>query len=281
VYFCDIIFEISNNVSRSQLTVENAFSNEYQPLFDSDTTAIYMTGNYSKILNEIESNNSEAYYDIINNMDTTVLPPVYYTDKHQFCHVSDIFSLGGSTAEIYGGNELIDNKTKITFTDINFWDSMKLKLLGMIKYAQRDSSNILNIADLLYHDFSHFIGEDALFIYDSDAYGIDKCGSNIIGGDIPFKSYYTPSYIPNNINTSLTLFEETCHSIENNYGHVRVMCYPSKIGNKIKIRFKDYASFPSDNKPLGPITEEGGSSSFDSGYHIEKEISEAIDANNI
>jgi hypothetical protein len=267
-------------VRRSQISVENAYSNEYQSLFDNNTTAIYLTGNYSNMLDKLEETNPDVYYDIINNMDTTVLPPLYYTEKHQYSRVNDIFCMGGSTIEIYGGNELVDNQTTITFTDINFWDSMKLRLLGLMKYAERNSNDMCNIANLLYHDFSRFAGEDTLFIYDSDAYGINKPGSNIIGGEVPFKLYYAPSYLPNNVNTALTLFEQTCHDIESNHGHVRVMCYPGKIGNKMRIKFKDYASFPSNIKPLGDVNENGGSSSFDAGYHIEKEIGEAIDACN-
>jgi hypothetical protein len=279
VYFCSVIFEVPNNFQRSQVTVENAFTNEYQSLFDNNTTAVYMSGNFSSALNELEYSNPDLFYDIINNTDTVVFPPIYYSETHQYKRTDDIFCMGGYNAEIYGGSDLIDNKTKISFIDINLWDSIRLKVIGAMKNAEMNADGTLNIASFLYHDFSKFIGEGASFIYDSDAYAFNKPGSNIIGGDIPLKNYHTPSFLHNNVETALTLFEQTCHDIERDYGHVRVMCYPSKIGNKIKIKFKDYNTFPNNAIPLGETNEEGGSSSVDFGYEVEKEMVEAIEAN--
>jgi hypothetical protein len=135
----------------------------------------------------------------------------------------------------------------------------------------------LNIADLFYHDFSSFVGEDATFVYDSDAKGPGEGGMNILGGKVPLRDYFTPSFIPENAISALTLFRQTCHDIENAYGHIKVHCYPSKIGNKIKIRLKDYASFPPELEPLGSIDQDGGSTSVDSSYNIEKDFVEAIE----
>jgi hypothetical protein len=278
-YFCDILFEVPNNIHSSQIAVESAYSKEYQSLFDNNNTAIYLVGNYSNELAKIELTNTEAYYDIINNMDTAVIPPLYYTEKHQYKHTSNIFSMGGSTSEIYCGDELIDNRTRIVFTDINYWDSMRLKILGLMYQAEKNVGNTLDIANSLYYDFTHFIGEEATFIYDSDAKGVNKPGVNIIGGKIPLKPYYTPSYLPENVSTTLSLFEQTCHDIENTYGNIRVQCYPSKIGNKMRIKFKDFETFPLDAKPLGNINTEGGSSSIDIGYQVENIINEAIELN--
>jgi hypothetical protein len=277
VYFCDVLFEVANNIGLSQFTVENGYSKEYQSLFDSNVTATYLPGNYSNILSRIEDYNPELYSDIITNVDTAVIPPIFYNEVQQYKLTQDIFCMGGTVSEVYSGRDLIDNNTKISFLNINFWDTVRFKVLGIMSSVEENSSETFNVANLLYHDFSHFVGEGATFIYDSDGKGQGIGGMNIVGGDIPLKQYFTKSFIPNNVDSALILFEHTCHDIEKSYGSVKIQCRPSKIGNKIKIRLKDYKSFPSDFSPLGLIGPDGGSSSVDTSYNIEKEMNELIE----
>jgi hypothetical protein len=210
-------------------------------------------------------------------MDTTVIPPLYYNEMHQFKKVFDIFCMGGGS-EVYSGRELIDNHTKIEMMDINFWDTMRLKFFGSFNNIDVESYHTLATASLFHSDFSNFIGENCTFIYDSDGKGINEPGINIIGGSIPLKSFYVPSHIPTNVRTTYSLFESTCHDLEQQFGHIKVYCAPNKVGDKLKIKFKDYALPPAEFAPLGGQTPEGQSSSIDSGFYVERNIEEVIDA---
>jgi hypothetical protein len=228
----------------------------------------------------LEGMNENLYEDIINAMDTTVIPPLYYNEMHQFKSSHDLFCLGGDSIEVYSGNELIDNKTRINVIDINLWDTMKYKVLGILESVENNANETFQSANNFYYDFIRFIGENSFFIYDSDAKGMDGGGVNIVGGNVPYKSFYTPPYISENVTNTLKLFEQSCHYIENQYGHIRVQCVPSKVGNKMKIKFKDYIGHPKEFTPLGNATPEGNASSVDLGYQVEREISEVIDALN-
>jgi hypothetical protein len=277
VYFCDVQFEIPGNVNYADFRITSAFSKESQSLFDQGKVANYFIGSYSAALNKLEYNNRMAFDELVGDMDTTVLPPIYYNEVHQYKQDCDIFCLGGATVDIFSGKELIDNKTVIEFMDVNLWDTMRYKMFGVMDSVEDKVSNTLEAARLFHSDFSNFIGEDCTFIYDSDGKGMNEPGINIVGGGIPFKPYYVKSHIPLSVNTAYSLFESTCHDIEREYGHIKIHCAPGKIGDKIKIKFKDFNNTPTRFIPLGGKTIEGDASSVDSGYHIEKNIDDMIE----
>jgi hypothetical protein len=277
LYFCNVFFEESNNIKLSQFTVKNAYSHEMQTLFDQKQSANFMFGMYSSSLGKLEYDNEYLFWEIVGNMDTTVLPPIYYTEMHQYKITGDLFSLCG-IGEIYSGSELIDNKTTIEYKDINSIDTMKYNFLGIMQSVEQKNGETLNVLNDFYHDFRDFIGKNCYFVYDSDGNGINNRGVNIVDGKIDYKSFYLPQYIRNNVTSALTLFEQSCRDIEDKYGHIKVLCYPDKIGNKTKIKFKDYNRYPEELKPLGYIDHDGNSlSSSDSGFHIEKQVDEVLD----
>jgi hypothetical protein len=277
VYFCDVIFELPGNVKLSQFRVTSAYSKEVQSLLDQNNVACYLTGNFSEALSKLEYTDENVFNEIINDMETTVLPPTFYNEVQQYKTKQDIYCLGGGI-EIYSGVELIDRKTKISFLNINLWDTMRLKFLGVIDTASEGAEKTLTLNTIFHSDFDNFIGENCTFIYDSDGKGPNDPGVNIIGKDIPYKKYYAPKYIPENVRNAYFLFEGTCHDIESAYGHIKVHCAPSKIGNAFKIRFKDYAGTPKSFIPLGNKMPDGDHlSSVDSGYFIEKNIDEVIE----
>jgi hypothetical protein len=278
VYFCDVIFELPGNVKLSQFRITSAYSKELQSLLDQNNVACYLIGNFSEALSKLEYADENVFNEIITDMETTVLPPTFYNEVQQFKMKHDIYCLGGGI-EIFSGIELIDRKTRISFLNINLWDTMRFKFLGVMDKMSQVAGDTLTISSLFHSDFDHFIGENCTFIYDSDGKGINDPGVNIIGKDIPYKSYYAPKYIPENVRTAYLLFEGTCHDIEREHGHIKVHCAPSKIGNTFKIRFKDYEGTPATFVPLGNKMPNGDHlSSVDSGYYIEKNIDEVIDA---
>jgi hypothetical protein len=278
VYFCGVLFETAGNIRQSQFKVESAYSKEAQSLFDQGRVAHYFTGTYSQAIGRLQATDEYSFNEIINNMDVSVLPPVFYNEVQQYKSTCDIFSMGGTWEEIYSGSELIDNKTRIEFMDINLWDSMRLNVLGLLGETEERAPETFNAASSFHSDFSNFIAEGCLFMYDSDGKGINEPGINIIGGRIPLKNFYVPGHIPSNVRTAYSLFESTCHDVESRYGHVRILCAPDKIGDKIKIKFKDYNLPPAGFVPLGERSADGDSSAIDSGYHVERNINEAIEA---
>jgi hypothetical protein len=280
VYFCDVVFEMPNNIKLSQFKVTSAYSKEWQSLFDQNNVMQYLTGRYSQNLGILEYANNQLYNEIICLMDTAVIPPLYYTEVHQYKISRDIFYMGGDSVDLYSGSELIDNKTQVNILDINLWDTMKYKTLGILDAIKNQANETFQHSSLFHYDFNRFIGENSIFIYDSDGKGKDSPGVNIREGDIPLKPFYTRPYIQDNVTNALILFEQSCHDIESQYGHIRVQCLPGKIGNKMRIKFKDYDGFPKEFIPLGSGTQSGNSSSIDSGYQIEREIDEAIDTYN-
>jgi hypothetical protein len=200
---------------------------------------------------------------------------------HQYKITSDLFTLGGCVREVYSGHELIDNKTFVEYMDINLWDTMKYSFLGMMQKVETDknTSETFGMLNDFYSDFIDFIGVGCYFAYDSDKKGPGNPGTNIIKGSIPYKPFYLPEYIKDNVTSALILFEQTCHDIENKYGPIRLFCYPTKIGNKFKIRFKDYdaSHYPIEAAPIGALEQDGLTSSSDNGFHVEKQIEEVLE----
>jgi hypothetical protein len=270
-----VVFEVPNNVKLAEYHIQSAFSREHHTFFNSGNVAKYTIGQYSESLGLLENTDNTLYNDLLQQMDTAVIPPVFYTEMHQYIATSDLFTIG-SDLELYSGRDLIDNKTSFEFMDINKWDTIRLSIMNMLYKVECETPDTFDITASIYESFSNFIGKDSYFIYDSDANGMDKCGVNIVEGTIPFSQYYPKAYIPRNIADSLILFENDCHYIEKEYGHIRLYCYPSNIGNKIKITFKDYV-----NAPFSPINTDAihnkRTAAIDHGYHINKNIDDAID----
>jgi hypothetical protein len=276
VYFCNVIFEIPGNIQLSQFVITSAYSKELQSLFDQNISSSFMPGMYSASLGRLAATDETLFWELIGTMDSGVIPPEYYTEMHEYKVTGDLFTMCNIT-EIYSGSELIDNNTSTHYMDINLWDTMKYEFLGIMNKVEEKTNNTIDILDRFYNDFNDFIGNDGYFIYESDKKGKNNPGTNIVSGSIPYKSFYLPEYIKNNVTNTLLLFEQSCHDIEKEYGPIKVQCYPSKIGNKVKINFKDYIQFPKELTPLGNVDQDGAKSSSDKGFHIEKIIDDTLE----
>jgi hypothetical protein len=273
LYFCNMRYEIPGNIKSSQIDVTSAYSKESQTMFESNQVVDYFAGHYSHVFDS----DPEIYNEIENNFETTVLPPNYYNEMQQYKATSDLFTLGGSYIDFYTWNDIVDKKTIVEFVDVNLWDTMRLFFLGALWRLEDEAHGTFDLADLIHSSFVNYIGNDSYFIYDSDARGINKPGVNVVEGRVPLAKWYVPQHISNNVDTALSLFESGCHDLENKFGHIRVNCYTDKIGDKIKIKFKDYNTRPNDIKLVGSVSEEGDHISVDTGYHIEKAARDALD----
>jgi hypothetical protein len=275
-YFCTATFEELSNMQTGYFTIDSAISREVQSLFDNGETVGFLPGQYSTTLDRLEAADPESYRNIVNIMDTQVIPPNYYNEKHQFTKVHDIYCISGQVQTMYTSQELIDSHTTFEFMDIATWDTMRLSLTQSIADMEHGNQKLFDVSAAFHGAFTRYIAEGSYFVYDSDAKGVNMPGVNCVGGVIPMGKYYTPKFRSENITSSLLLFEASCHDLEQQYGHVRVNCYPGRIGEKLKIRFKDYTVPPIPQ--LGKANpEDGGESSIDKGYSINKTIEETVD----
>jgi hypothetical protein len=279
VYFCNAVFEISNKIELSQFFVNSAYTKESQTVFDKNEVIQYFPGHYSVVLENLNCGGmSEIYDEITSSFESTVLPPTYYSELQQYRETCDIYNCGGAMMEeIYSGKELIDNKTSINVLDINIWDTMRISLLGFMQKMKDEIHGTFDLAELIHGSFVNFVGDNTYFIYDSDGNGLNKPGVNLVEGKVPLAEWYTHKHISENVDTALKLFEQSCRELENQHGHIKVHCYTSKIGDKIKIKFKDYISNPKHLNPMGESAPDGDKSSIDTGYYIDKAIMDTVD----
>lgn len=277
VYFGNAIFEVPNELKSSYITIQSGFTKEKQSLFGTpdNRTLVYQPGYYSSSLFETAESIRES---IVDSLETATLPPNYYTERHMFrltgdynhIHSSEFFSQ-------LSGSQLLDNSTRVTYMDVNLWDTMRTDILGKLSSSDSRYNETFSLSQSVINGLSTFVGEGSIFIYDSDARGFGLSGSNIKGGKIPLGKYYHGKYIIDNLDSARTLFEAGCHDLEAQYGHVRVMAAPGSIGNKIKIIFKDYSADNQPIIPLGGFDQDGGKSAIDNGFMTDRIIEDTIE----
>jgi hypothetical protein len=217
----------------------------------------------------------EVIDQLVNSIETTILPPKYFTEKHMLRVTGDFNPIYcDMMATTCYGYELYDTSTRVEFLDVNVWDTMRLDFLNKLVHMEETAQDTFSISGSIFAGFQNFLGEGTTFIYDSDARGMNQGGSNIKGGKLPMGKFYHANYLLENIDTARILFEQSCHDLERQYGHLRVLCAPGSVGNKMFIRFKDYNKSPIES--LGGETASGGQNTMDNGYIVDRMVEETI-----
>lgn len=192
-----------------------------------------------------------------NNLtEVNALPPQYYTEHEMYGDLGDFAdmkyeNIGWKT----NMTDLIDNYTVIQFMDIMKFDSMRLELYGKLVDASSKYSDSFSAPMNIGGGLNDYYGKDAVFIYDSDGKGMNKCGVNVKGGRIPYGKMINKRLLANNLENTLERFTLDCQDYEKEYGHIRVLYSPNDLGGKYKIRFKDYIKSPI--KPIAAINNFG------------------------
>ena len=283
VYFGNIICAVPGDIQShgSIFSLDNVISSEksVSPGVDvlSHGSNVYSTRLITDV-NPMDRQLLDIEYEVRS------IPPQYYNEYMMYKDIGDwpdLFSdPDGCKTNV---SELIDHSTTIQFMDVDKYDTMRLQLTGGIINAESQFNNSISIPTSLGTAFSSYEGRGATFIYDSDAFGIGKYGVNVKGGYVPQGKFYDKPWIADNLAKTLEYFSMNCKDVENQFGHLRVMYNPDALGNKYKIKFKDYRVSPIT--PLSKIANNGAAtldkpdttiSGIDTGYTVDRSILDNI-----
>ena len=281
VYFGTIITDIPGNFQSPNafFTLDNV-TTTVRNVIPNGSTISYAPNTYSSRMNNV--NESDLMLLDVEH-EVRSIPPKYYSEYDMYKDLGDWHELGETGYDMKTNvRELIDNFTTIHFNDISKYDTMRLELTGKIVSVENAFRKSIEVPCALGSAFSSYVGKGTIFIYDSDAFGLNKDGVNAKGGIIPLGEYYNKPWLVDNLKNSLEMFRYNCKDIEEEYGHVRVLFNPDAIGNKYKIRFKDYVNSPI--VPLRSISENGivdnsksnATSGIDHGYSTDRSIQDNI-----
>jgi hypothetical protein len=288
VYFCDVEFAESRNPKTATFLIRCGYSKDIENIFaTSDPLSnIHVPAYYSLEMNDlvmtpdIDRDSAKRVIDNINGgTNTTVVYPQYYTEGHMHLKEGEYYPMYAyDIACNVMGQELYDSSTRVVFLDINLWDSMRTEIMQKFQNELITDSPIAQIrrtfdfSDEITSSFENFIGEDSVFIYDSDGKGLGIPGYTIKNGTVPLKDYFHMDFIKKNVNFALESFIFRCRDIEKDYGHVRIICAPNFVGSKIKARFKDYIP---GNEPIQNLNDKT-TASIDGGFKTENEVNDYI-----
>ena len=274
VYFGTLCYEIPSDIRTAYFTIDIGLNKERQTLHDLNEVQNRSESAISSKLMGADPDIIDEYQD---GLSTCIIPPNYYTELQMINAIGDF---GTIMHDMDVGQiqykELIDNSTKFIYCNINTWDSMKAEFIHKANECNFGSEiTALDISEKIGNSFVNNLHENAIFIYDSDAKGLNKPGVNVTGGIITNGKYYPENYLIKNKASIANLFSSACKDIESQYGHIRVMCCPSNLGNTTKILYKDWIN----NSPVIPLRKDGEGndvSSIDKGFSIDNNISEYI-----
>lgn len=281
VYFGSLITDIPGNFQSPNafFTLDNG-TTTIKSVIPNGNTISYTPNTYSTKLRGAEDLDL-TLLDTYGEVKT--IPPKYYSEYDMYKDLGDWYEIGDYYYDMKTKiSDLIDNFTTIQFNDISKYDTMRLELLGKIVNVENTFRKSIEVPCALGSAFTSYVGKGTIFIYDSDAFGLNKDGVNAKGGIIPLGEYYNKPWLADNLKNSLDMFRYNCKDIESEYGHVRVLFNPDAIGNKYKIRFKDYKTSPIT--PLGSISENGSVdlskdksvSGIDNGYSTDRSVEDSI-----
>ena len=275
IYFGTVNYEVPNDIRTAYFRVDIGINKERQTLHNTDE--VYTRG-ISSISTLASLYSEEVVSELLAGFETTVLPPKFYTEMQMYLVSGDFgnFIVDDHENE-YPYSDIIDRSTTFEYMDVDMWDTMKREIVVAANEMDTINNN-MNVADSVISSFEYALLEDATFIYDSDAKGTNVSGVNVLGGKITNGKFIPKRFAVSNLEKALLLFNQSCHNIENNYGHIRVMCRPSNIGSKIKIHFKDYNVSPIQGLNNDADSANCASSNIDVGFTKNTEISEALDS---
>ena len=283
VYFGNIVCAMPGDIQShgSIFTLDNVISSEKSVSPGVDVLS-HGSGIYSTKFNNINPEDK----CLLCEYEVRSIPPKYYNEYMMYKDLGDWSDLYSDSNGLKTPvSELIDNSTTIQFMDIDKYDTMRLQLTGGIINAESRYNNSIHIPTSLGSAFTSYEGRGAIFIYDSDAFGIGKNGVNVKGGYIPQGKFFDKPWIADNLAKTLDYFTMNCKDVEDTFGHIRVLYNPDALGNKYKIRFKDYKESPI--MPLSKISDNGintlnksdfTTSGIDSGYTIDRSVMDNINS---
>ena len=194
ITFPENIFALDNCVSKEKLVIPHGDTVPYDPNYYSVKMDGYNTC-------DVEASGISRGYDNIN------IPPQYYSDYHMVLKNGDYFDL---LSESFGCKtslkDLMTHEAKVVMMDANKFDTIRLALTNRIIDMEIECQESLNLNDMIGSSFDEFVGQGAIFIYDSNARGIGKNGVCVHEGFVPYGKWYNQGYLDTNYANALTQF---------------------------------------------------------------------------
>jgi len=283
VYFGDVTANVIGNITHGEniFTLDNCVAKEKQIVPHGDTISYdpnyYSVKMASYNICDIEMSGIANSYENLN------IPPQFYNEYHMCLMTGDYVDL---LTEPFGSKtklkDLITKECKVVMMDASKYDTMRLSLTNRILDAETVCKDSMDLNNIIGNAFDEYCGHGAIFIYDSNVKGSGHDGVGIQEGYVPYGTWYNPEYLGKNLNQALTAFSLNCKDVEAQYGDIRVLFAPGSLGNRYKIRFKEYKP---NNQPfpmLGNFDNVNNTrtnfvlNSVDSGYTNDRWITDTI-----
>lgn len=249
VYFGNIYCQIPGDVksSNSFFLIDNITSTEKMRMPNGNEIVVFSPSTWSKRIYQMEPADLSDFIGMSGPISATEvlnLSPEFYNDFDMNYKTGDFTDIMYSESIKVPMNKLIDSHTSIIFMDLAKYDTIRLDVHNILPKVENICKGSFDFSNGIKGAFDGYVGQGTTFTYDSDAKGINKSGVMVRGGSIPFGKIYYPQYLINNLDSAVQRFKDECADIERRIGHVRVLYNPSNIGDKVKIRFKDYNKAP-------------------------------------
>ncbi|MGL4950076.1 MAG: hypothetical protein ACRC5M_06810 [Anaeroplasmataceae bacterium] len=247
VYKYDVFFPYGpSSIDDASMILRDAYSTEEINDFDNRNQYRNDIGLYNKELSS-DTYKMEAFNSVGKLFRTSVIPlPKYYTEEQQTKEEGDAYSIiWVDHALNYDAGDLIDPFTIVEFHDIKTYDTMIPFLEREIKEKSNESNNInsVNIISDLFIPTTECLLNGYTFIYDT------QDGMNILSNkltSIPFAEFRIKENMIANLQGMKDLVESEAKYIEKKYGSIRMYYVPLMSGDKLSIKYKDYAN---ENQP--------------------------------
>lgn len=250
VYFGNIVCQVPGNLKGhdSFFLIDSVTSNEKMRMPNNEEMVSFSSSTWSKRLYQMEPADLSDYIGIsgsdMGSAEVLNLSPEYYTPYEMNRKTGDFIDLLYEPTNKVSMDKLIDANTSIVYMDLAKYDTMRLDVFRQLPKVDSICKESFDYSNLLKSAFSSYVGQGTTFVYDSDAKGMGKSGIMVRGGSIPFGKVYHQKYLINNLDGAVQQFDMSCKDMEHYLGHIRVLYNPSDVGDKVKIRFKDYKKSP-------------------------------------
>lgn len=247
VYTFDVEFEGKiNDLDSTVCLLNSAIGNSSVNDFDRNQSFIMETPLYS--VDEIQ----RETMSLVNMSPTSSsLPsPKFYTLEQQYAMESDMYNIFNiDTTMLFYLRELYDEHTRIYVYDKASYVTMVPRLYEELENLRYDnSSNLINpteISSELILTKLNAMSNGLAYIYDS-SHGSGIQQTNLT--DIMLRKYRPQNTIPSRFEVIKSNIARLANEIESVHGNIRIYYVPFVHGDKISIKFRDYAP---DNQPIG------------------------------
>lgn len=269
VYKYDVFFPYgTDDLSTANMILKDAYSVDEMNDFDNRLRHYRPIGLYNKDVSMCDGKIGMLESEGFGFKRASIIDPKYYTEEHQLKRDGETYSIiWDNFSHSYLGQDLIDAHTVVEIHDLKTYDTMVpfLQKEIMEKSTKQYETNTVNFISDLFTITSEPIIYDYGFVYETGK-GI---GVNPLhpGKPIIYSGFRIKENLISNLQLMKDMVEAEAKMIEQDHGRIRLHYVPKMTGDKLEIKFDDYAK---DNQPDFNTTK------IDKGYTIEENIMSEI-----